>query len=275
MELSRVVWSRAWGARVTVLAAVVLIAAGLSGCGKKEEGLRMPTTQHDQVPPPDPEEILAKTADFMASAEQFSFDAFVMYEVVQENGQTLHFDLVHRMAFHRPGRLYWMTVRDDGGVDEAWFDSGKFAMLKRPENIYGEIDAPSTVPELVDVLIFDYKQDVPFSDILSGDLREMLLNTPEPAWFVGEAWVEGRWTYHFALVDEDVDYEFWIQKEGDPVPVKMTINWRDEEGSPGYFARFRNWNMSPGLDESAFRFTPPADAEEIEIVPDVVEEGGE
>ena len=64
MELSRVVWSRAWGARVTVLAAVVLIAAGLSGCGKKEEGLRMPTTQHDQVPPPDPEEILAMLSKF-------------------------------------------------------------------------------------------------------------------------------------------------------------------------------------------------------------------
>jgi hypothetical protein len=213
--------------------------------------------------------------DFMGAAEKFSFDAFVMYEVVQENGQTIHFDLMHRMAFHKPGRLYWMTVRDDGAVDEAWFSGGTFSMLKRPDDIYGQIEAPATVPELVDVLIFDYHQDVPFSDILSGDLREMVLNTPDPPWLVGEAWVEGQWTYHIALTDGDVDYEFWIQIEGDPVPMKLTIKWKDEEYAPVFSARFKNWNTSPALDASIFEFTPPTDAEMVEIVPDVAMEGGE
>ncbi len=275
MKTGSSVWCRVCGAWLVAPVVVAVIDVGFTGCGKKEEGFQMPTAQHDQGPPPSAEEILAEVVDFKESAEQFTFEAFVMYEVVQENGQTIHFTLLHRVAFQKPGRLYWMTVRDDGAVDNAWFDSGKFALLKRPDNIYGRIEGPSTVPEMVDVLEFDYNLDVPFSDILSGDLREMLLNPPEPPWFVGEAWVENAWTYHIALTDEEVDYELWIQKEGDPVPLKMTITWRDEEHAPGYFARFRNWNMSPGLDESTFQFTPPPDAEEVEIVPDVAVEGGE
>jgi hypothetical protein len=254
---------------------VALLAIGVAGCGKTEEGLRMPTAQQDRSPAPSAEEILATMTDFMGSADRFTFDADVMYEVVQENGQTLHFSQTHRLACHKPGRLYWMTVRDDGGVDQAWFDGGTFAMLKQPDNIYGRIDAPQTVPELVDVLIFDYDQDVPFSDILSGDLKEMVLTTPEPPWLVGEAWVEDAWTYHIALMNEDVDYEFWIQKEGDPVPLKLTIKYKNEEFAPGYFARFKNWDMSPSLGDDTFRFVPPADAEEIEIVPEVSTEGGE
>jgi hypothetical protein len=223
---------------------------------------------------PNAKEILERMTSFMGSAEQFSFDAAVMYEVVQENGQTLHFNQVHSLVCHKPGRLYWMTVRDDGGVDEAWFDGKTFSMLKRPDDIYGVIDAPQTVPELVDLLIFDYNQDVPFSDILSGDLREMVLSTPEPPWLIGEAWVADTWTYHIALTDNDVDYEFWIQKEGDPVPLQLTIKYKTEEYAPVYSARFRNWSMSPALGDATFRFLPPADAEEIEIVPDVSAEGG-
>jgi hypothetical protein len=275
MKIEGSVWSRVCGAWLVAPVLIATIVVGFTGCGKKEEGFQMPTAQHDQEQPPGAEDILTEMADFMESVDEFTFDAFVMYEVVQQNGQTLHFDLLHRVATHKPDRLYWMTVRDDGAVDQAWFSSGKFALLKRPDDIYGEIEGPSTVPELVDFLTFDYKLDVPFSDILSGDLREMLLNTPEPPWFVGEAWVENRWTYHIALTDEEVDYELWIQKEGDPVPLKMTITWRDEEDAPGHFARFRNWNMSPGLDASTFQFTPPADAERIEIVREVTTEGGE
>ena len=147
-------------------------------------------------------------------------------------------------------------------------------MLKRPDDIYGVIEAPQTVPELVDLLIFDYNQDVPFSDILSGDLREMVLNTPEPPWLVGEAWLADTWTYHIALTDNDVDYEFWIQKEGDPLPLQLVIKYKTEEYAPVYSARFSNWDMSPALGDATFRFVPPTDAEEIEIVPAVSLEGG-
>ena len=203
----------------------------------------------------------------MSGLDDVAFDALVTYEVVQENGQTLHFDRVQRMAAARPDRLFWVTVRDDATIDSVWFDKGTFTMLKRPQDVYGQVEVSPSIEEMVDDLDYDYDIVVPFQDLLAGRSRELFLETPESVWYVGESWVMGAWTHHVALRNEEVDYELWIQKDGDPLPLRITINWKHEEGGPSYVAHFRKWITSPNFDDSRFVFSPPSDARRIEILP--------
>ena len=91
---------------------------------------------------------------------------------------------------------------------------------------------------------------------------------------MGEAWIRGRWTHHLALRSGAFDIELWVSADGDPVPLRMGIRWKNEEGHPTYFARFRNWNLTPVFDDTTFRANLPENAEHAVMVPVVDDEGG-
>jgi hypothetical protein len=241
--------------------------AACTAADSEDLEFRAPLPLTDDAEAPSAEAVLERTIAFMSGLDNIAFDALVTFEVVQENGQTLHFDRVQRMAMARPDRLFWTTVRDDARIDSVWFDQGTFTMLKRPQDVYGQVQVSSTIDEMVDDLADDYNIVVPFQDLLAGRARELLIETPESSWYVGESWVMGVWTHHVALRNEDVDFQLWIQKDGDPLPLRIAIDWKNEEGSPTYVARFRKWIISPSFDDSDFVFNPPSDARQVEISP--------
>jgi hypothetical protein len=254
--------------RCTALLALWLItAAGASGCQRDDDGLRMPPPIADDVDPPSPEELLGQMSEFMNTHGAFAFDALVTYEAVQESGQKLEFDLVQRIAVSQPDRLYWVTLRDDGSVDSVWYSDGTFTMLKQPDNIYGQIDGLGTIAEMIDVVVNEYGLVVPFADLLASGSESVFLQDLESSMYAGLAWVDGRWAHHIALRNDFVDFQLWIPQDGDPVPQRLRIIWRHEEGLPGYVAQFRKWKFSPSLDDSRFEFVVPPDAERIDIIP--------
>jgi len=244
-----------------------VVVALTSGCQQEAEPPAAFPTAPDEQDELSPEELLTQMAAFMASHDDYSFEALVTYQSLQESGQTLHFNMIQRVAVGQPDRLFWETHEDDGRSDRAWYRDGRFVMLKQPDNIYGQVDVPTTIPEMIDVLANDYGVVVPFSDLLARGGEPVLLRDLQASQYVGLAWVDGKWSHHLALRNELVDFELWMQAEGDPIPLRLAITWKLEEGLPGYAARFRKWEFSPEFDESQFRVDLPNGAELIEVLP--------
>jgi len=248
---------------------LLLVALTLtSGCQQDAEtqvALPPAPAEEDEL---SPEEVLSRMAAFLATHDDFSFEALVTYQSLQESGQVLHFDMVQRVAVSQPDRLFWETLEDDARTDNAWYSDGRFVMLKQPDNIYGQIDVPNTIPEMIHVVTNDYGIVVPFSDLLARSGEPVFLQDLQAGQYVGQAWVEGEWSHHLALRNELVDFELWVQAVGDPIPLRIAIRWRLEEGLPGYVARFRKWKFSPLFDESQFHFDAPDGAERIEVLPE-------
>jgi hypothetical protein len=247
---------------------VLITVVVLAGCeAPADRSWAPPPLTDDALDTEDAREIVQRMTDFMSAQQEVMTEALVTYEVVQESGQKLHFDLLQRMAIRKPDKLFWVTLRDDATVDSAWYSDGQFTMLKQPANLWGQIDVPTTIPGMVDRLVNEYSLDVPFPDILASDPGELWLGDDvSSVWYVGEAWVEGAWTDHIALRKPGVDFEVWVQKGPTPFPTKMAIVFTDEEGLPSYVARFRSWSTSMPTDIH-FEFTPPPGSERVEVVP--------
>ena len=227
----------------------------------------------DNAAEPDPMEVLGEFSTFIKAQRDYSFEALVTYQSLQDSGQTLTFDLLQRLVVSPPDRLFWETIQDDARITRAWFGGGEFTMFKLPDNIYGRIETPNTIPEMIDRVTTEYGIVVPFSDLLSSGRAPIFLRDLEASEYVGPAWVAGAWTHHLALRNALVDFEVWMPMAGDPVPSKLAITWKLEEGRPQYVARFRKWNFSPTIMDSQFRFDPPGDAELIEIIPASADDG--
>ena len=278
------VQQRLWNRRhiVRIVATLVVSLIGLSGCGATDAPDGGPEFAMPTAPPagdgplPTADEVLESMVAFMASQQHLAVDAHVTYEVLQDSGQLLTFDTVQYLDLSRPDRLAWTTVRDDATVDEVWFADGVFTMLKHPDNIYGQVeDLPAGITEAVDVLVDGYAIFVPFSDLISGHASQIFLEKSDSKVYVGEAWIRGQWTHHLALGGEDFDVELWVDADGDPLPLRMGIRWKHEQGQPAYFARFHNWNLTPDFDDTTFRANLPESAEHVVMVPVVDYLGGE
>jgi len=279
MGVQQRLWNRTHIVGIAAMLVVSLI--GLSGCSSKGATDGGPEFAMPTDPPagdgrlPTADEVLEGMVAFMASQQNLSVDAHATYEVLQDSGQLLTFDSVQYLDLSRPDRLAWTTVRDDATVDEVWFADGVFTMLKHSDNIYGRVeDLPTEITEAVDVLVDEYTIFVPFSDLISGHAKQVFLEKSDSKVYVGEAWIRGRWTHHLALRSGDFDIELWVSADGDPVPLRMGIRWKNEEGHPTYFARFHNWNLTPVFDDTTFRANLPENAEHAVMVPVVYDEGG-
>ena len=181
-----------------------VLFALLVGCGAPapaEDDVWTPPALADDVGElPEGREVVQRMVDFMQSNQELAVEARVTYESVQESGQKLQFDMLQRVAMRKPDQLFWVTLRDDATQDRAWYDKGRFRVVRQPANMWGEIRLPGGIAEAVQELVANYMITVPFPDLLSSDPQELWLGDDVTSiWYVGEAWVDGRWTDHVAI----------------------------------------------------------------------------
>jgi len=216
---------------------------------------------------PEGRDVLRRLIDFMKSHDQLAFEAVATYEVVQENGQKLQFDMLQRVALDRPQRLHWVTLNDDAGTVTAWLADGTFTMVLQPQNVWGQVNVPPALTTAVSTVAEEYEVPVPFVDLLSGQAEELWLGE-DVEWvdYVGEAWAEGQWTDHVALRRPGADIELWFRTGDEPFPVRMAIVHTEEDGLPKFSARFRQWSTRI-RDGAIPEFVPPEGAEQLEVAP--------
>ena len=249
---------------------VVALLTFTVGCEKQadaEAAWMPPPLAQDDAPAADGREVIGRMVDFIAGHDELVTEAQVTYEAPQESGRTLEFDQLLRVAVRRPDTLGWDTLQDDATADTARFSGGRFTLIKQPANRWGQVEGPTRIRDMVDRLVEEYGVEVPFQDVLLGDVHETwLAGDVTSILYVGEAWVGGDWTDHVAGRKPGADFELWVRKGPQPFPEKLSIDFNEEGARLSYSARFLKWGTS--IPETmVFDFTPPPDAEEIELVP--------
>ena len=69
---------------------------------------------------------------------------------------------------------------------------------------------------------------------------------------------------HLAFRTDAVDWQIWVRKGDQPLPLKYVITTKWVTGAPQYALRLSNWNVAPEVDAKLFSFAPPADAKKLE-----------
>lgn len=62
-----------------------------------------------------------------------------------------------------------------------------------------------------------------------------------------------------------MDWQLWISKGEQNLPLKYVITTKWVTGSPQYTLRFRNWGTG-GVSAKSFEFKPPVEARKVDVV---------
>jgi len=230
-----------------------------------------PTASQDQPgtagggsnPGVDPNVVKAldKMGAYLRTLTAFEVESTNSTDEVLDTGQKVQFDGTARLQARRPNRLH-AEIKTDRKDREFFYDGKTFTLFGRRVNYYATVPAPATLRELFTLLAERYGIEVPLVDLFLWGSEDNRASDLRSAIDLGPATVGGTACEQYALRQEGVDWQVWIQKGETPLPRKLVITTTSDPAQPQYVSVLK-WNLTPKLDDAIFSFSPPEGAMRI------------
>jgi hypothetical protein len=82
---------------------------------------------------------------------------------------------------------------------------------------------------------------------------------------IGESMINGVEVEHFAYREPTIDWEIWIAKGENALPMRLAVTYRQVERQPSFLVEFADWKLNPKLKANTFDFKVPANATQVEF----------
>jgi len=249
-----------WGRRVLTFAALtVFVAVSVPAADVKpaEAGGKPVIDAHA-------DELLRRMGDYLAQAQFFSVNAEIWQDVQLASGQIVQAGRTVDLQVRRPNRLH-AEVRSTRRNRGLYYDGKSITLLNRVQNFYGSIPAPAGLDEALDVACERFGITMPLEDLIVSDPYQNAIHKAVSGTDLGPVTVLGVPCEHLAFSQGMVDWQIWLEAGASPVPKKIVITYKDEDGAPQYTAIFSNWDFETKLPDFLFNFEPPSGAAKISV----------
>lgn len=210
--------------------------------------------------------------DYLREADSFTFTIeTVKDEMVGDTHQRIHYSGIHDVAVRRPDKLKIWSRGDHGDI-RLWYDGRRMTLLDildfnvEPDEVMGDnmtyssVEVPDTIDEALDFVAENYGIAPPLISLTRANPLEILNEMATSGFYVGLNHVRGVKCHHLAYTTEMVDVQLWIDDGLVPLIRKVVISYKNEPGSPQFSAYFTDWDFSPHLPDSVFKFFKPKNA---------------
>ncbi len=214
---------------------------------------------------PHANELLRRTSDYLAQAQFFSVNAEVWQDAVLASGQRVQATRTIDLEVRRPNRLHAeiRSTRRNRGI---WYDGKAVSMLDRNRGTYGVVSAPNSLDQMLETSMTRFGIGIPLDDLIESNPYASVVGNVTSGIDIGPATVLGVACEHLAFSQTNIDWQIWIEEGPRPVPRKILITYKDEEGSPQYTAIFSDWDFLTKLPEFVFNFEPPPGAAKVNVM---------
>jgi len=213
---------------------------------------------------PHADALLRRMGEHLAQAQFFSVNAEIWQDVQLKSGQQVQAGRTIDLQVRRPNRFH-AEVRSTRRNRGLYYDGMSITLLNRIQNFYGSIPAPATLDEALDLANERFGIAMPLEDLIVSDPYQNAIRKVISGIDIGPVTVLGVPCEHLAFSLGKVDWQIWIEQGAMPVPRKLVITYKDEEGSPEYTAILSNWDFQTKLPDFMFNFEPPAGAAKIDV----------
>ena len=209
--------------------------------------------------------VLRQMSSFLESQNQFQFTANTIRDVLSSNGVLVQITQDVEVVVNRPNQ-FKVETSGDLVKRQLWYDGATAALLDSERGVYASREAPDTIDATLDALIEKFGVNMPLADLMYSDIYDGLTKNVVAGYYFGLSEVDGVPCHHLVFVQDNLDWQIWIEDSDTPLPRKVAVGYKNRPGVPRYLAIINNWNLTPEIAKDEFTFSPPADAKEVEFV---------
>jgi len=240
---------------------VVCALAGLWALSAQAADLK--TTDAKPIDP-SADKLLKRMGDYLAESPFFSVNAEIWQDVQLGSGQQVQAGRTVDLQVRRPDRFH-AAVHSTRRNRELFYDGKSITLLNRIQNFYGSVPAPASLDEALDTAIERFGIQMPLEDLVVSDPYQSAMQKIVSGRDIGPVTVLGTPCEHLVFSLGAVDWQIWIEDGLRPVPRKIVITYKDEEGTPEYTAIFSHWDFQTKLPDFLFTFEAPPGASKIDV----------
>ena len=212
----------------------------------------------DTNPNIDPQaaEILQNMSYFLGSKSEYTFKADAMFDVLISGERKIQYSAQETVYVQKPDKFTIEYVTDIGGY-KIWYTAGQTTILSLPTNDFTLTTLPGSIDQALKKLMEQYNFAPALSEFLFiNTYREMTQNVISGAYF-GTSKVFGTKCNHLTFVQNNIDWQIWIDAGRRPVPRKLVITYKNLPGSPQFIAIIKDWVTDKPITGYAFKSDIP------------------
>lgn len=220
----------------------------------------------DTNPNIDPQaaEIIQNMSYFLGSKEEYTFKAEVMFDQLINSNRKIQYSAEEKVYLKKKGNMTIEYVSDLGGY-KLWYDNGTLTMLELPTNLYSITTVPATTDQALTTLKEKYNFTPSLSDFLFiNTFRALTKNVTSGSYF-GNSKVFGVRCDHLAFVQQDIDWQIWVESGKRQIPRKLVITYKQLPGQPQFIAIMRDWVIDKPITGFAFQPNIPKQGQKTDI----------
>ncbi|MDD1621446.1 MAG: DUF2092 domain-containing protein [Methylococcaceae bacterium] len=253
----------------------VAILSTFVGCAEQQT-VNHPSSWASQEPtvqagpePTDANGILSRMANYLAKTPVFAVNLNDSYDTVQASGEKIEFSATRKVVVSRPNGLRVEREASDGEKQMVLYDGKDITIFSPSDNVYAQTAKPGGIDEAVKYFLKDLNMRLPLAVLLVSQLPAELERRTQSLDYVEKTTIHGQAAHHLAARTETVDYQVWIAEGPKPLPLRVVLTYKLEEGQPQFRAQFSDWNLAPQIDSTQFVFTPAEGAKKIAFLAQV------
>jgi len=207
---------------------------------------------------------LKQMSDRLIASKAFSYHSRSAIELQSEAGQFVTFINEAEVALQRPDKLR-VNVSGDLANLQLYFDGANVSAIDPVKNIYAVSPPLANIDEMLNFIMTKAHISFPSADIMYSDPYAVMTKNLTAATVVGDSIINGVSTEHFAYREPAIDWEIWIAKGENPLPMRLAMTYKQVENHPGFLVEFADWKLNPKLKANIFEVKVPTGAKQIEF----------
>ena len=214
---------------------------------------------------PEADRILKSVQSYMSGLNSLLIQAELTDESVYDDAHKLQFGGTLELGMRSSGQFFAVnhTTLENRRMYVA---DGTFTVFDEDVNVYVQAPASGSLREVFARLHAKHGISAPGGELFSGNAYELLVQNASKVIYVGVSNINGTACNHVAGILQDMDWQLWVRKEGDPELCKYLVTDRDIPMAPQFSITFTKWQANAAISDQQFKFQAPADAEAIEFV---------
>lgn len=202
---------------------------------------------------------------YLRTLKAFTVSAEATTDEILGTGQKIQF--ASKVDYSVGGaHLMRVSVRSDRRQRDYYFDGKTLTQVAPRAGYYASVPLQGTIGQMLTAVAERYEIEVPLADLFLWGTPAAGLEELSAATLIGPAKIGGLEAEHFALRQAGVDWQVWVQKGAQPLPLKMVITTTDEAAQPQYAATLR-WDLKARPAAKDFSFVPGKGMSRIELKP--------
>jgi len=201
---------------------------------------------------PQVREVMKLVCNELSSAKTITYHAEINFDSVLPSYVKLQYAAAMDTAIQRPDHLA-ISYKSDLGAKEIWYDGKTLTIFDPVHRAYASVPAPDSIDAMLTQVTEEKNLSVPLEGFDFSHPCERVYPQIQRGKYVGINDVGGIDCDHVAFVQQELDWQLWIDHGNNPVPRKIVITYKKLPAQPQWAAVLSNWRFNRTLPASLFQ----------------------